>query len=115
MSNTTLTPGTLVLCSYRLPSVLQPWIHEFHIGVIEEPGTDASQWNRHNTEAEYCAATGTARVRYGTSVQHDGVDSLIPITPEQAVLSHRDKVATFLGEEASRHYDRGLHSTRVSL
>jgi hypothetical protein len=31
------------------------------------------------------------------------------------VMSPRDKVATFLGEEALRHYDRGLHGTRMSL
>jgi hypothetical protein len=114
-TNTTLEPGTLVLCSYRLPPVLQPWVHEFHIGVVEVPADDANHWGGKGSEAAYCEATGTARVRYGTCIQHERVDALIPITPEQAVMPHRNKVATFLGEEALAYYDRAMHGARLPL
>jgi len=103
-----LAPGTLVLCQYRLPSVVQPWLHDIHIGVIEEAGTDPAAWNGTNSEQEYCTTTGSARVRYPFGVQHDSIRSLIPITPEQAALPGREKIALFLGEQALKNYDRAF-------
>ena len=42
--------GQLVVCRYRLPSELQPWIHDVHIGEVVEPGDDPAAWNGHNSE-----------------------------------------------------------------
>ena len=103
-----LAPGTLVLCQYRLPSIVQPWLHDFHVGVIEEAGTDPAEWNSTNSEQEYCAITGRARVRYPFGVQYDSIRSLIPLTPEQAALPGREKISLFLGEQALKNYDRAF-------
>src|SRR6266581_8825099 len=46
--------GQLVVCRYRLPGELQPWIHEVHIGEVVEPGDDPAKWNGHNSERYYC-------------------------------------------------------------
>jgi len=45
------TAGTLVICTYRTPSALQPWMHEFYVGVVQEPGDDPGAWNGHNSDA----------------------------------------------------------------
>lgn len=104
----TLQPGTLVICKYRMCSVTQPWIHEIYVGVVLEPGDNPAQWNGHNSERSYCEQTGKTPVSYdnGRFTQHDHTDSLIPITPEQASLSFRDKIGVFLGSEALANYDR---------
>ncbi len=102
-----LTPGTLVVCWYRMPSVDQPWIHPIHVGMVEEPGNDPAAWNGINSEAEYCEGCGRVKVRYPDDiVQHELRGELSPITPEEAALSFRDKIALFLGEEALANYDR---------
>ena len=100
VKSTELLPGTLVICRYRMPSPLQPWVAPIWIGVIEEPGDDPAQWNGRNSERTYCLDGKKSRVRYPFGVMHDHRDALIPITPEQAVLSPLEKVALFLGEEA---------------
>ena len=102
----TLPPGTLVVCTYRLPLVNQPWIHEVYIGVVEEPGTNPADWNKHNSEAYYCEVHNKARIRYEWGVAHDSRDSLLPVTPEHAALSFREKIGVFLGEEALRTFDK---------
>ncbi len=40
------TAGTLVICTYRTPSALQPWMHEFYVGEVQEPG-DHSRRGHH--------------------------------------------------------------------
>lgn len=106
----TLQPGTFVICKYRMPSVLQPWIHEIYIGVVLEPGDSPAQWNGTNSERHYCEIAHKTLVSYdnGRFTQHDATDSLIPITAEQATLSFRDKIAVFLGDEALVNYDKAM-------
>jgi len=99
------TPGTLVLCQYRLPPIIQPWIHEFYVGTVEQPNTDRNSWNGTNSEQHYCEVTRTVKVRYVSGVQYEHADRLMAITPEQASLSHREKVAEFLGPEALAYLD----------
>src|SRR6266851_9929043 len=100
MNTITLPAGTLVICTYRLPSVIQPWIAPITHGVIEEPGTDKNDWNGTNSEAQYCEQTQKSRVLYmhgiTPHVQHDSDDSLIPITAEQATMGKREKIEAFL-------------------
>jgi hypothetical protein len=113
--------GQLVVCGYRLPSELQPWIHDVHIGEVVEPGDDPATWNGHNTERDYCELAGTVLVLYcgrfpcftcreqypaGGFRQHDSADSLIPITAEDAALSFPAKVLRFVGLEALRNLAR---------
>ena len=95
-----LVAGTLVVCRYRMPSDIQPWVAPIWVGVIEEPGNNPAEWNGRNSEADYCRDLKRARVRYPFGVMHDHRDALIPITAEQAALSPIEKVALFLGEEA---------------
>jgi hypothetical protein len=45
--------GELVVCRYRMPSVLQPWIHSIYVGTVEEPGDDPALWNGSNSERHY--------------------------------------------------------------
>jgi hypothetical protein len=93
--------GELVVCRYRMPSVLQPWIHSIYVGTVEEPGDDPALWNGSNSERHYCELTGTVPIRYeGGWRQLDFADRLVRITPEEAALSHQDRVRRFLGEEA---------------
>jgi hypothetical protein len=112
--------GQLVVCRYRLPSELQPWIHDVHIGEVVEPGDDPATWNGHNSERDYCEMTGkvpvlycgrfscfTCRERHPDGFrQHDGSDSLIPITAEDAALPFPGKVLRFVGREALRNLAR---------
>ena len=107
-----LTPGTLVVCDYRMPTPWQPWLHEIHVGTVEEPGDDPAAWNGHNSERVYCQDCGYTKVRYDWNVWHERATSLIPITPEQAALPHREKVALFLGPEAARTLDRASGRNR---
>jgi hypothetical protein len=94
--------GQLVVCTYRMPSVLQPWIHPIYVGVVQEPGDDPAAWNGANTERAYCVCTATVPVRYeGRWLQHDAANSLILVTPEEAAFSHAGKVRRFLGVQAA--------------
>jgi hypothetical protein len=101
-----LVPGTLVVCKYRMPSALQPWVAPIWVGMIEEPGNNSAEWNGTNSEQYYCTQHKRARVLYPFGVMHDHRDSLIPITPEQAALSPIEKVALFLGQEARACWER---------
>lgn len=101
-----LVPGTPVVCRYRMPSAIQPWVAPIWVGTIEEPGDDPAQWNGHNSERAYCLTTKKARVRYPFGVMHDSVDMLIAITPEEAALTPIEKVRRFLGEEAAACWER---------
>jgi len=102
-----LVAGTLVVCSYRMPSPLQPWIAQVAVGVVEEPGDDPAAWNGANSERAYCKKTGKVPVRYGETVLHDSANCLQPITAEEAAMSHPEQVLRFLGEEALRNLVRG--------
>lgn len=99
-------PGTLVLSRDRLPDISQPWVAPFHVGILEEPEDDPAKWNGENSERYYCEKYGKAKIRYSFGVLYDRIDALIPITVEQAALSHREKIAQFLGDEALSNYDR---------
>jgi hypothetical protein len=101
-----LEAGQLVVCAYRMPSALQPWIHPIYVGVVQEPGDDPAAWNGANTERAYCLGTGKVPVRYeGRWLQHDAASALIPITRREATLSHTGKVHRFLGAEAAAMLD----------
>src|SRR5882757_8500069 len=101
-----LEPGTLVVCNYRHPSPIQPWIHEIYVGVVEKLGDNPAEWNNDNSERYHCELHGLTRVRYEWGIQHDKTADLVPITKEQAALSFRDKVSEFLGEEARACLDK---------
>ncbi len=101
-----LLPGTLVVCNYRMPSALQPWVAPIWVGIVEEPGNNPAEWNGSNSEQYYCTQHKRARVRYEFGIMHDHIDSLIPITSEQAALSPIELVALFLGEEARACWER---------
>jgi hypothetical protein len=115
--------GQLVVCRYRLPSELQPWIHDVHIGKVYEPGDDPDFWNGHNSERHYCEITGKVPVLYcgrfpcftchkrhpGGFRQHDGADSLIRITAEDAALPFPAKVLRLVGLEALRNLARSKY------
>jgi hypothetical protein len=103
-----LEPGTLVVCTYRLPSEVQPWMHEIHVGVVEAPGNDPKEWSGTNSERHYCEQCKVTRVSYNFGVRHDNTNDLIPITSPQATLSHREKIALFLGKEALDCYNRHM-------
>jgi hypothetical protein len=101
-----------VVCAFRLPSPIQPWVGGFHVGRVLEPGDDPAHWNGHNSERDYCLHTNRVPVAYcqddpsdscqqeGGFQQHDPADSLTKITAEQAALSVADKIRLFLGEDA---------------
>jgi hypothetical protein len=124
-----LEAGQLVVCRYRLPSELQPWIHDVHIGEVVEPGDDPATWNGHNTEREYCELAGvvpvlycgrfpcfTCRERYPDGFrQHDSADSLMPITAEDAALPFPAKVLRFVGLEALRNLARSQYPGAAEL
>lgn len=112
-----LVAGTKVVCTYRMPSVHQPWIHPVYIGVIQEPGDDPADWNGKNSERTYCEACEVLPVRYYTNfpydlddsfLQHDHIEDLVVVTDKQANLSHPEKVLEFLGEEAMRNYNQAM-------
>jgi hypothetical protein len=101
-----LEPGTLVVCKYRMPSSIQPWLGEIHVGVVEEASSDSNPWDSRwkITEKEYCETCGKTRVKYHWGTMYDQTSDLIPITQEQADLSHKEKVRLFLGEEAYANF-----------
>lgn len=106
----------LVVCTYRLPSPLQPWVGSFHVGRVLEAGEDPAEWNGHNSERDYCQRTNRVPVLYCQDYpcaacqlrapfhQHDDANALIKIVQEQATLPLADKVRLFLGEEALARY-----------
>jgi hypothetical protein len=110
----------LVVCSYRLPSPVQPWVSGIHIGRVLEPSDDPAAWNGHNSERDYCQLTNQVPVAYcqddpcqacqdrGGFRQYDYADALTKITAEQAALPLADKVRLFLGEEALARYQQAL-------
>jgi hypothetical protein len=110
----------LVVCDYRLPSPLQPWVSGIHIGRVLEPSDDPAAWNGHNSERDYCQLTNHVPVAYcqdypchacqdrGGFHQYDHAGALTKITPEQATLPLADKIRVFLGEEALARYHRAL-------
>jgi hypothetical protein len=91
--------GQLVVCTYRMPSALQPWIHRIYVGRVEEP-KEYSPWRSSTTERQYCELTGKVPVNYGGVRQLDGADALVVITAEEAAMPHAEQVRRFLGEEA---------------
>ena len=72
----TIPHGSVVVCTYRMPSVSQPWIHPIRLGVVERADMDAKTWNGHNDERSYCTLTGKVRVNWGGCIQHDAVKDL---------------------------------------
>ena len=106
----------LVVCAYRLPSPIQPWVGGVHVGRVLEPGDDPADWNGHNSERDYCQHTNRVPVAYcqdypcgtcqqeGGFQQHDDADALTKIGAEQAALPVADKIRPFLGEDALAHY-----------
>jgi hypothetical protein len=109
---TTLAPGTLVVCTYRMPTMDQPWMHDIYIGVVLAAGTDPLAWNGSNSEASYCAVTGTIPVSYSFGTQHDHACDLMPITAEQAALTGRERVQFFMGAVAAFQLERHSFKTR---
>lgn len=121
--------GQLVVCRYRLPSKLQPWISEVHFGEVVEPGDDPAKWNRYNSERDYCERTGTVPVLYCRRFpcfscvklypegfrQHDSADSLIPVTAEDAALPFPAQVLRFVGLEALRNLARSRYTGAAEL
>ena len=107
-----LVPGALVVCTYRMPSIHQPWIHDIPLGVIHAPGTDPLAWNGYNSEAYYCAVSGTIPVSYPFGKMHECVCNLVPVTPEQAALTGRPRVQFFMGAVALWELDRHSHPSR---
>lgn len=101
--------GDKVLCSYRLPTAHQFWLHEVHVGTVEAAGTDPKTWNGHNSEADYCASCKVLRINYGTFTQHDSVDSLVP-APQSApfMLQTQDEaeaLVAYVQANASRYHN----------
>ncbi len=107
----------LVVCTYRLPRPLQPWVGGIHIGRVVEPSDNPAHWNGRNSERDYCQLTNQVPVAYcqnypcqacqdhGGFRQYDHADALTKITTEQARLPLADKIRLFLGEEAlARHH-----------
>jgi len=121
--------GQLVVCRYRLPSKLQPWLHDVHIGEVVEPGDDPATWNGYNSQRFYCESTGlvpvlyclrfpcfTCRERYPDGFrQHDSADSLIHITAEEAAMSFPEKVLRFVDLEALRNLANAKHPGAAEL
>ncbi len=107
--------GDTVICTNRLPSPIRPWEHPIWIGVIEQPGTDPSRWSGKYSEAAFCKFSKRRRVRYrnpddanDTFTQHDKVDSLIVLTPEEANLTGLEAIRHFLGVVAAHQCQRNL-------
>jgi hypothetical protein len=115
--------GQLVVCRYRLPHEVQPWLHGVHIGEVVEPGDDPAKWNRHNSERTYCETTNhvpvlycarfpcsTCRERYPEGFrQHDAADALIRITAEEAGMPFPRQVLRFVGTKALRNLVRSKY------
>lgn len=110
--NAVLAPGTLVLCTHRLPSATQPWIHEFHVGIIVEPSDNPREWNGNTSEAAYCHQTDKAPVMYSFGKMYEPIADLVPITDAEAQLNHRAMIEHFLGADALATYDRAMTPPR---
>ncbi len=119
--------GDLVLCSYRLPTPWQFWIHPVHVGVIREPGDDPAAWNGHNSEQAYCEATARLPVEYlrpGKArgvLQHDAADSLFPVPEGRAapwILRDEDEAwdLVYRGHAyAARHHRERAEAIELAL
>lgn len=74
-----------MLCTYRLPTPWQHWLHAVRVGRVVEPGTDPAAWNGHNSEADYCRDCGYTALEYpwerNPTRMHDRTDSLFPVPP----------------------------------
>ena len=89
-----LTPGTPVICTYRIPP-RHNWdiyVGPLWVGVVEEPGTDPEQWNGRNSEAHYCEVCGSTRLLYPFGIMHDSTANLILLTAEQSALAETSGV-----------------------
>lgn len=86
--------GTLVVCKYRMPNDLQPWVAPIHVGRVVEPNS--------KEERIYCELTGNIPVQYDGFRAPDR--ELIEITQEQADLSPLEKVRLFIGEDAANRW-----------
>jgi hypothetical protein len=118
-----------VVCRFRLPSELQPWIHDVHVGEVVEVEDDPANWNGHNSERYYCETTGKVPVLYcgrsscftcreqypGGFVQHDSADALITISAEEAAETFPAKVLRFVGIEALRNLARSQYPGAAEL
>jgi hypothetical protein len=110
----------LVVCSYRLPSPLQPWLGGIHIGRVLEPSDDPAAWNGHHSQRDYCQLTNQVPVAYcqdspcqacqdeGGFRQYDHADALTKITAAQAALPLADKIRLFVGQDALARYRDAL-------
>ena len=87
-----LVPGTLVICRYRMSS--EPPRIPLWIGIIEEPGEDPAEWNGTNSEKYYCTLCKKARVRYTFGIAYDTIETLTPISSEEAAL-YKEKGCRF--------------------
>ena len=98
-------PGTRVMCITRYPPANQPWTHEFYVGTVQAP-REIRPWGGTTTENEYCHMLDVVPVDYpNMGRQYEKIHELIAITPEEEALSHREKVARFLGDEALFAFD----------
>lgn len=112
-----LSPGTLVTCTYRLPSSLQPWIHPVYTGIVEKPNTTPYREGSTYNEEGFCLQCGKTRVRWFfegfdrqeiSTVLLEMSNCLIPVTVEQAQFSRREQIAFFLGDKALANYDKSM-------
>ncbi len=89
MHETTMKPGDLVICAYRMPCAIQPWLDWGWTGRILEPSDDPKRWNGNNSERAFCELTKKLPVAYFSRfdtepknvrfTQHDSIDALIPV------------------------------------
>jgi len=116
--------GDVVLCSYRLPTPWQHWLHPVHVGVVQEPGDDPKTWNGYNSERHYCERCGYLPVQYNAGEgsiekafrQHDTVDSLFP-APEgkTAAWMVKDEAEGWALEHRALAYAGRYASERAEL
>lgn len=112
--------GQLVVCKYRLPSELQPWVHRIHIGEVVEPEDDPANWNGRDSERTYCQLAGTVPVHYCRRFscsdcrsqypqgffRYDRAGSLVRITEDDAALPFTGQVLRLIGVTALRNLAR---------
>ncbi len=98
-------PGSLVIDKTRFPRVLQPWIHTFHVGVVQE--ADPTPYpNPVYSEALICQEQKKVPVLYPFGRMLEYRNNLIVITQEQAQANHREQIKMWLGEEALSNFDQ---------
>lgn len=56
--------GTRVTDATRCPDLVQPWLHPVYVGVVQQAGASKAEWNRTNSERDYCDLTNRVPVRY---------------------------------------------------